>query len=527
MRLMRLRSLACTLALLCALMPRAAALAAGGASDAVTQEEAAHILSAQQRGEYALLIGVDRFVSKPDTYPSSTNNVNAMQEVFQGALHPLDAIIVPADPITTADQLSALIQKTFGAAKEGDVSYLYLSTHGVYDPAAGQEPVLLLSDGESESGVTPSQLEAAFDGISGTKVIILDACNSGAFIGKGLAAIPEDTHFRGDDFKVITSSGALEESWYWSTDGTDEARASGKARQGSFYFTQALSQSLSAACGYPADRNRDGSVVLSELYEYLLLNHAASTPQVYPQSDDFVVFRYDVSAPQPTGTSRAPVMDVIFSGTTLSRSSRQITVEFIAMRPVRVAYQVVYQRDGKWDFNHAQLIYDEAERFTAFGDRPGAISAGRKVRTITLGELENGLYGYVLVQLVTIDQGKLTVHAGRVISVPPDAADMQLTVSVPDTFDPSGGREAGIFIGHEYPCALSVSIVDGEGRVIYRLCHRQSTRPMQLSPQGTVLYWNGRLKDGTPADPGVYHVRVEAVMNDVSVTALSSAFTIP
>ena len=298
------------------------------------------------------------------------------------------------------------------------------------------------------------------------------------------------------------------------------------AGQGSFYFTQALAQSLSAAYGYPADQNRDGCVVLSELYEYLVLNHAASTPQVYPQSDDFVVFRYDVSQPLPTGLARAPIMDVTFSGTTLSRSSRQITIEFIAMRPVRVAYQVVYQRDGKWEFEHAQLIYDEAERFTAYGDQPGAISAGRKVRTLTLGELDEGVYGYAMVQLVTIDQGKLTVHAGRVISIPPDATDMVLTASVADTFDPSGGRELSIFIGHEYPCALSVSILDEEDRVVYRLCHRLSTRPMQMNPEGTVLYWDGRLKDGTAAEPGIYRVRAEAVMNDAAVTVISSAFII-
>ena len=168
----------------------------------------------------------------------------------------------------------------------------------MYDPASGQEPMLLLSDGQTENGVTPAQLEAAFDGIDGTKVLILDACNSGAFIGKGLPSLPEEVHFLGDDFKVLTSSGALEESWYWSVDDQNEA---GTAGQGSFYFTQALVQSLSAAYGYPADQNRDGCVVLSELYEYLVLNHAASTPQVYPQSDDFVVFRYDASQPLPTG----------------------------------------------------------------------------------------------------------------------------------------------------------------------------------------------------------------------------------
>ena len=49
---------------------------------------------------------------------------------------------------------------------------------------------------------------------------------------------------------------------------------------------------------------------------------------------------------------------------------------------------------------------------------------------------------------------------------------------------------------------------------------------MQMNPEGTVLYWDGRLKDGTAAEPGVYRVRAEAVMNDAAVTVISSAFTI-
>lgn len=97
---------------------RPCAYRAGCASDAVTQDEASELLDAQSRSEYALLIGVDHFVSRADTYPSSTNNVNAMQEVFQGALNPFRAIIVPPNPVTTVEQLTALVQKTFGAARE-------------------------------------------------------------------------------------------------------------------------------------------------------------------------------------------------------------------------------------------------------------------------------------------------------------------------------------------------------------------------------------------------------------------------
>ena len=456
----------------------------------------------------ALLIGVDEFVSRPSAYPSSTNNVYAMQSLFQHSALPMEALLIPAESVTDAQSLTRLIQEAFAGADEHDVSYLYISTHGQYEP----EPALFFSDGNIESAVTPAQLEAACEGIGGTKVIILDACNSGAFIGKGLSRMPQDVHFLGDDFKVLTSSGALEESWYWSNKG-----------QGAFYFTQALTQGLSAGSGYPADANRDGAVTLSEIYQYLLLSHAASTPQVYPQNDDTVIYRYDPDAFSP---DRSPVMDVTFSGSTLNRDGGEISIEFIATRPTRIAYQIVYQRGGKWEFDNAQLIYDGAERFTVFGDEPGAISAGHKVRTVRLGRLEDESHGYVLVQLVSIDEGRLTVHAGRVLCVPPDAGDLQLTAELSGQPGGTDGREMCIFIGHDFPCALSVAILDENDKVVHRVCHRQSTRPARIEPDGSVFYWDGRLKDGSSAAPGTYRVRAQAHINDATITVLSAAFTI-
>lgn len=50
------------------------------------------------RRERALLIGVDEFVTQPSAYPSSTNNVYAMQEMFQAAAEPLEKILVPDAP---------------------------------------------------------------------------------------------------------------------------------------------------------------------------------------------------------------------------------------------------------------------------------------------------------------------------------------------------------------------------------------------------------------------------------------------
>ncbi len=471
----------------------------------------------EERCERALLIGVDEFVSRPSAYPSSTNNVYAVQEMFQHASIPLESILLPPEPVTSHRQLAELIRSAFAEAAPGDVSYLYISTHGLYDPQNGIEPQLLLSDGMVEGSITPAQLEAAFDGIAGTKVIILDACNSGAFIGKGLSSLPGELHFTGDDFKVLTSSGALEESWYWSSDG-------GGVEQGAFYFTQALTQALSPAFDYPADQNRDGAVTLTELHQHLSLGHAASTPQVYPQKDNFVVFRYEPE--QAPNRPRSPVMDVIFSGNILSRQSPEITIEFIAMRPIQIGYQIVYQREGKWQFDQAQIIYDEAERFTLFGDQAGAVSAGRKVRTLSIGDLPEDAYGYVLVQLFSIEDGKLTVHAGRVLCVPPENEVPTIAVTVPESFAPESGRELCIFVSHDAPCSLSVTVTDAEGNTVHRLCHKQSTRPMQLEPPGSVFYWDGTLKNGQTIPPGEYRISVTAYTNDESVQTQSQLLTI-
>lgn len=481
---------------------------------------AARSENASVRRERALLIGVDDFVTQPSAYPSSTNNVYAMQEMFQSAATPLEKIMVPAEPVSSVEQLTELIRRVFGGAEAGDVSYLYISTHGLYDPENGVEPALLLSDGQTENRLTPKALEAAFDGISGTKVLILDACNSGAFIGKGMTEWDEPPCFLGDDFKVIASSGAREESWYWSA-GEDEPQ---NDRQGAFYFTQALCDALSAACGYPADQNHDGSITLKELYDYLLLNHAASTPQVYPQNDDFVVFRYDLSEPLPTGLSRSPIMDVTFSDLILDRDSREITIEYIAMRPVRVAYQLVYRREGRWEFENAQLIYDDSERFSAFGDQEGAVSAGWKQRTLRLDELADDAYGYALVQLVSIDRGKLRVHAGRVLCVLPEEEPSAPTVEISGSFAPETGRELAVFVGHHSPCSLSVAILDEEGQVVERLCHRRSTRPMGLA--GTTLYWDGSLRDGSPAPAGTYRVRAQIHWKDQTLSVESGPFEV-
>ncbi len=466
----------------------------------------------------ALLIGIDDFVTQESTYPSSTNNVYAMQSVFQKAIDPFEVLLTASEPISTVERLQEMINEAFSHATADDVSYLYISTHGVYDPLQGPEPYLLLSDGITEEKLTPALLHDALSDILGTKVLLIDACNSGAFIGKGMVQASQTSYFEGEDFKVITSSGAMEESWYWS----DSSQA-----QGAFYFSQIMAQGMSPTTGFASDQNRDGQITLAELYDYLLQNHAASTPQVYPQVDDFVVFAYDTQLFQSDTTYQSPIMDIAFSGTTLSPQNPEITIEFVAIRPVRVAYQIVYQQQGKWDFDSAQLIYDTAERFTAFGDLAGAVSAGHKTRTLQLGVLPEDSYGYALVQVVTIDAGKLTVHAGRVLCIPPTQGNLGLAVSTSHTeFTPGIGKELSVFVAHDFPCVLSVSVVDESGQIVHRLSYKAGTRPIQLQPNGSLFYWDATLKDGTFLPQGTYRIVVEATLSTSEWVTESLPFTI-
>ncbi|HPF86947.1 MAG TPA: caspase family protein [Candidatus Limiplasma sp.] len=465
------------------------------------------------RQNRALLVGVNEFLSQESTDFSSDNNVQDMAAALQGGTMVFDTVLIPQEPVISTAMLGEWIQKAFGDADANDVSYLYLSTHGDHD--ARGETVLLLSDGQTECGLTAAALEALFDGIAGTKIILLDACYSGAFIGKGMREQPDTVCFRSADFKVLTSSGAMEESWYWN--------GQSSLAQGSFYFTQILAQGLSPRWDYPADRNRDGAVTLTELHRYLLQNHGASTPQLYPQEDETVFFTYDTDA--EITQEQSPILDVEFSDDVMNADDI-LTLTYTAVRPVRVAYQIVYFRDGRWQFDEAELLYDDAERFTAFGDLAGAVMPGRKVREISLNQGEDDLYGYVLVQVLSLEDDVLTMQTGHVITVIPTEGNLLLSVQTPADYQAAETMEMPIFVQHSLPCALSVTVVDADGQTVKRLSYRGSTRPLGIVPAGSCYYWNGCDQSGERVSEGEYSVRVEAWIGDSVFSAMSNRIVI-
>ncbi len=457
----------------------------------------------------ALLVGCDRFLSQQDTTPSSYNNVLRMAEALSGGTMDFEVLAARPEGMSSSGELAAAILDAFSQADGDDVSYFYISTHGVWEEGLTSGGMtLLLSDGRSESAVSAWQLRTMFDQIPGKKVLIIDACHAGAMIGKGVNTLLTNV-FTGGDYTVVCSSGGAEESWFWSGD------VGGEQLAGAGYFSGALIRAISREGNFAADDNRDGGITLTELKRYLLDHHGASTVRTYPEQGDDVLFTYDAAA--YTGRSRDALIEgVYFESDVLTATDPTVYFSFNVVSQVQVAYQLVYHRGGRWDFDGAQIIYDNDGNFS---DRPrsgGTLTLGLKERAITVSRdaaREESASGYVLLQLLTIERGMPSVASSRVLCVPPDSGDPHLSVSVPAFFAPEDGEELTFNILHDFPCEMTVTIQDLEGRTVRRIASRQGSRPEQLDPAASSFTWDGRMTDGAFAPEGLYRVAVKGYVN--------------
>ncbi len=462
----------------------------------------------------ALLVGCDRFLSQPDTTPSSSNNVLRMAEAFSGSTMDFDVLMSLPEGLSSTGDLAAAILDAFSRADDNDVSYFYLSTHGVWEEGmTAAQMTLLLSDGQRETAVSAYMLRTMFDQIAGKKVLIIDACHAGAMLGKGVSTQLNNV-FAGEDYTVICSSGGAEESWFWSGD------IDGERLAGAGYFSGAVVRAISTEGNFAADDNRDGEITLTELRRYLLGNHGASTVRTYPESSDYPLFTYD--AAQYSGYRRdALVEGISFESDVLTAEDPTAYFTFNVVSRVQVAYQLVYHRGGRWDFDNAQLIYDNNGEFSAYQKPGGALSLGMKERAITINRADTGSSGYVLLQLLTIERGIPSVAASRVLCVPPEDGNPELSVTAPAFFAPEDGEELTFTVRHAFPCEVAITIQDMEGKTVRRLCARQGTRPEQLDPIGSSFTWDGLTNAGELAPEGMYRIVVKGYVGGERYEAVS------
>lgn len=143
------------------------------------------------------------------------------------------------------------------------------------------------------------------------------------------------------------------------------------------------------------------------------------------------------------------------------------------------------------------------------GTPEGWMAEGRKEITLALAEYLPEDWTYAMLHLMTLGDGtqesRSAIFASRVLYAVREG-DPQLSVETAQRWERAYQPELEIFVGHALPVRLSVIIRDEAGETVRRLCVSSPTRPQGLTPEGSLLYWNGLLHDGTPAPAGRYQV---------------------
>lgn len=439
----------------------------------------------------ALLISSDDFVTQPDTSPSSYNNLIAIRQALLYDTRGYSRIRVSVNEPLDAQGFADLAQQAFSGAGELDISLVYISTHGIR-AADGVDFAALLSDGETESSITGKDIHGALKGVPGIKLIILDACFSGAAINKGMDTPLPASAFTGPDFKVLTSAGGLEPSFLW-TDGAGTV-------QGGSFFAHALTEGISREGRYAADSNQDGLITLDELYRHQLRAYGASTPQVYPQEDDFVVFAY--RSPYLIPKSRL-VTRLEMVSPVIHEPEDPIHFSYTLTEEARLAYQLVYMEEGNWQFGNPQSIPDPGR-----GD--GIVLPGRKEVSFQIQEGLEDLSGYLLLMLITVFEDRSRPLACVLTSVQTQERDPGLHIDSVAGFEPGIGEEAAFILRHQGAIAYSARIENEAGETVRHLAFDQMSRPLHLMEEGSCLWWNGRLQDGSLAPQGKYRLVAKA-----------------
>ena len=99
-----------------------------------------------------------------------------------------------------------------------------------------------------------------------------------------------------------------------------------------------------------------------------------------------------------------------------------------------------------------------------------------------------------------------------------------VSIALKEAFTPSEGEEMGFVISHHQPALISAVIQDEEGRTVRRLLSRKLTRPEQLYPEGTTLYWDGKTPAGEEAKAGVYRLYIRLEQGDEVREVFSGSF---
>ena len=322
-----------------------------------------------------LAVGMDQFVKEETTAPCSANNAELMAVLFAEYLPEGTRVSRSVNGPGSAAAFEEKILEAFAGAREGDTSYLYLSTHGLaWKEADGAaRAALILSDGVQEETLEAVRLREILDRIPGKKVLILDCCHAGAMLEA----------FREPAYRVIAGCAPEEECFFMSAG----------EETGTGYFTSALENALCAADAEQIDPDGDGRLSLSELGARIREIYGVSTVDFLPEGDESPLF---FLPEERAGAER--LAGLAFDGTEEAEGLITLSFHFRTETAVKLEYRLVPLGEEGWDFVHAVRLPDRERT----GQTRGLLSPGEKQRTIKVSREKLGEHGAALLEIISL-----------------------------------------------------------------------------------------------------------------------------
>jgi len=295
----------------------------------ISKTDTVEVIVTQNEVVYrAYCVGVGDYIYFPDEYgntdlPGPPYDVNRMCYTLNKCrFGPLNTefseIWYTTDWLATKSNILQGIASIFSEADYNDVSYFYFTGHGIWvNNISYLCPTEVNYFSPLTTYISVDELEAALSAIPGTKVVLLDSCHSGGFIGKGVGEIQitkeelesfndevinvfSQAEYKGllttNEYKVLTSCHYYQECMELEPTTPGDFDPFG-------VFTMALCDGCGYYGSYPADTNLDTRVSLQEAYLYIK-NWVAELDtqipyiditqdvQVYPYNSTFTIAEY-------------------------------------------------------------------------------------------------------------------------------------------------------------------------------------------------------------------------------------------
>jgi len=269
----------------------------------------------------ALCVGVGDYQNFPDAYGNTDllappYDVDRMRQTLANCKFGLSntefsAISYLKDGQATKSNILQKIASTFSGADSNDISYFYFSGHGGYSEVFATSHICPTDN----NNISANELESALSAIPGTKVVILDCCSSGGFIGKGKEEIiisKENLESFNDEiinvFSQAQSKGLLTTNQYKVLTACHYYQSCGEVQLDSEDLFGLFTMVLCDGCGYDGNyyadiaNDNDTRVTLNEAYEFVkerVLFYEMlwdfddrQDVQVYPNNSNFTIVEY-------------------------------------------------------------------------------------------------------------------------------------------------------------------------------------------------------------------------------------------